>query len=292
MMYLFCETALHAGAGRTLGSVDLPIQRERTTQWPMIQASGIKGPLRAIAAAKQLARLSAVFGPETENASDHAGALGIGDARLLLFPVRTLQGVFAWVTCHAVFARFLREFSWTGIAGAPALFDAPPDGQAFVGSNDRISIGKEVVLEDAAFEKQAKPWVDTVATWLMNHALPTTAPYAYWRNSLASRLVIVSDTIFTDLTLTATEIQTHIKLDPDRKTVQSGALWTAEYLPTDSLLYTALSAYASREIVGAQTPRMTADEVIGSVRGMGLTHIQLGGDETTGHGIVALRIQD
>ena len=49
MLYLYVETPLHAGVGSGLSSIDLPIQRERTTQYPMIQGSGIKGKLRATA---------------------------------------------------------------------------------------------------------------------------------------------------------------------------------------------------------------------------------------------------
>jgi CRISPR-associated protein Cmr4 len=46
MLFLYTETPLHAGSGTSLGIVDLPIQRERTTGYPMIQASGLKGCLR------------------------------------------------------------------------------------------------------------------------------------------------------------------------------------------------------------------------------------------------------
>lgn len=41
-LYLYVETPLHAGVGSGLSSIDLPIQRERTTQYPMIQGSGIR----------------------------------------------------------------------------------------------------------------------------------------------------------------------------------------------------------------------------------------------------------
>ncbi len=49
MLYLYVETPLHAGTGSGLSSIDLPIQRERTTQYPMIQGSSIKGKLRSAA---------------------------------------------------------------------------------------------------------------------------------------------------------------------------------------------------------------------------------------------------
>src|SRR5690349_13579567 len=91
-LYFYVETPLHVGTGSGLSSVDLPIQRERITQYPMIQGSGLKGKLRATAmAAAQNSDgwtsedVAAVFGPEKEG-SEHAGALIVGDARILLFP--------------------------------------------------------------------------------------------------------------------------------------------------------------------------------------------------------------
>jgi len=43
---LYALTPIHAGSGQALKAVDLPIQRERHTAWPMVQASGVKGALR------------------------------------------------------------------------------------------------------------------------------------------------------------------------------------------------------------------------------------------------------
>jgi CRISPR-associated protein Cmr4 len=48
MLFLYTETPLHAGSGTNVVGVDLPIQRERHTQYPMIQSSGIKGALRDV----------------------------------------------------------------------------------------------------------------------------------------------------------------------------------------------------------------------------------------------------
>ena len=45
-LFLICETPLHAGSGDALGVVDLPIQRERHTGFPKIEASSLKGALR------------------------------------------------------------------------------------------------------------------------------------------------------------------------------------------------------------------------------------------------------
>src|SRR5216684_5087284 len=116
MLYLYVETPLHAGVGSGLSSIDLPIQRERTTQYPVIQGSGIKGKLRSVAedmVERKVGtltdeRVTIMFGPKATGA-DHAGALIAGDARILLFPVRSLNGVFAYTTCYDVLNRFMRD---------------------------------------------------------------------------------------------------------------------------------------------------------------------------------------
>ena len=41
--FLVVETPLHVGSGTELGIIDLPIQRERHTGFPKIEASGLKG---------------------------------------------------------------------------------------------------------------------------------------------------------------------------------------------------------------------------------------------------------
>ena len=45
-LFLQCQTPLHAGSGSEIGLVDLPIQRERHTTFPKIEASSLKGALR------------------------------------------------------------------------------------------------------------------------------------------------------------------------------------------------------------------------------------------------------
>src|SRR5260221_14740243 len=46
LLFLHAQTGLHPGSGTALGTVDLPVQRERHTQWPTIPGSALKGILR------------------------------------------------------------------------------------------------------------------------------------------------------------------------------------------------------------------------------------------------------
>jgi len=296
MLFLFTETALHAGTGRAMSTVDLPIQRERATGYPMIQASGIKGRLRAHYSDRTLMDekdFFAVFGPETANAADYAGALSFGDARLLLFPVRSLAGVFAWVTSVDVLARFHRQAT---AMGQPPTWNVPTaqpgEEQTWVGSEEIVipmsGNDKRVVLEEYSFQSvSSEVDVTAIGKWLAEHALPKGNEYNYWRDNLPKKLCILHQDAFRDFTLYATEVQTHIKLDVEKKTVETGALWTAESLPVDTLMYVPLSAQSSRY----REHKISADEVLKRITAAThkVTRINFGGDETTGQGFVAMR---
>lgn len=109
LYFVHALTPLHAGTGQGVGVIDLPIAREKATGIPYLPGSSVKGVLRDASKSSDSAATIAVFGPETENASAHAGALQVADARLLLLPVRSLRGTYAWVTSPLLLRRFQRD---------------------------------------------------------------------------------------------------------------------------------------------------------------------------------------
>ncbi len=289
-LYLYVETPLHAGVGSGLSAVDLPIQRERTTQYPMIQGSGIKGKLRAVAEEQKLANVDVIFGPDTNNAQEHASALVVGDARILLFPVRSLEGVFAYVTSTDVLSRFKRDFERDGKNKAwadelPMLTDSE---QAYVTPNSQVRLDKtSVVLEEFSYTVSESTALGNIAAWIANNALPSG--YTYWKQKLQRSLVLLPENDFRDFALYATEIITRVSINRETKTVDKdkGALWTEEHLPTDTLLYVPVYATGSRKNGSA----LSAAEVITEVKKLGNGYLQLGGDETVGRGIVRIAWQ-
>lgn len=301
ILFLYCETPLHAGIGAGLGGVDLPIQRERATDYPMIQSSGVKGALRS-AMPRNSASTDAIFGPElasgTAHAPDSAGMLVVGDARLLAFPVRSLQGVFAYITCLDVLARFKRDTTGITLPTAFSFPSSPPDREkAYVvqgASNYSPVIGATSTLYLEEFEfslgtENSSP----VADWLSQYALPPS--YTHWQSRMKEALVIVHDDIFRDFTRFSTEVQTRVALLPDTKTVKRGALWTEESLPAETLMYVPIRATDPRkngvqldeEIDGSR--KLTPQTAIKWVEKKAEERLQIGGDETISRGIVGLR---
>jgi CRISPR-associated protein Cmr4 len=291
ILFLYTETPLHVGSGSSLGTVDLPIQRERHTNLPMIQGSGIKGKLRSSFEPDGVETLvsKVIFG---HRGAEHAGALSPGDARILLFPVRSLSGVFAWITCPLVISRFMRDLQ---LASQAQSWKIPSvTGQnAYIPSGSTLSIGTDLVLEEFSFTANSTDTnIAGLANWLSANALPATPEYQFWRDKLKKDLVVISDDAFKDFCQFSTDVVARTKIDSVSKTVETGALWTEENLPSDSLLYTPLFASDPRmDNKPDEVPDATSIlDIVSQHLSNGHSHLQLGGNETVGRGLVATRV--
>ncbi len=283
-LFIYTETSLHAGVGSTVSIVDLPIQRERTTLFPIVQGSGIKGALRSQVANIEGKKedIASVFGADTVADDKFAGAVSVGDARIVLFPVRSLTGVFAYVTCPAVLARIGRD-----IAAFPKWSATIDEDKAKVNNDSKVTASSKVVLEEFSFASEKDKTVDEISKWLATHALPQGEEYSYWRQKLQDSLVILHDDAFRDFVQNSTEIVTRVRLDSATKTVAEGALWTQEMLPSDTLLMSNVIVRSSRN----EKSQRSAEDLIKWLHNSANipSRIQIGGDETTGQGFVALR---
>ncbi|WP_428937273.1 type III-B CRISPR module RAMP protein Cmr4 [Fontivita pretiosa] len=284
LLFVHAQTGLHPGSGTALGTVDLPIQRERHTQWPVIPGSTLKGILRDACrrSGGNNVDLFAAFGPETAEADKHAGALSLTDARILAFPVRSLKGVFAWVTCPAVLDRLKRDLNLGQIdANTLSLPTAPARDKALCQQNGPLLVdGNKLVLEEFEFERAGD--ADAVATWVSQRAVADQAT----QKRLMSHLVVLHDDDFTHFVRHATEVVARVGLDYERKTVKTGALFYEEFLPAETLFYSVVLASASRR----EGPSKSAADIL-KYLGENLPPIlQIGGDETIGKGLCAVRL--
>jgi CRISPR-associated protein Cmr4 len=293
LLGLYSITPLHAGSGSEISVIDLPIQRERHTEFPVIWGQSLKGALRSAYKGKYKEE---IFGPEPGNASAHAGAIAVGDAKVLLFPVRSAKGVFAYVTCPLVLERFARDLSIAGVNGPDSAVEKIrkklKEGQAIVfennTNNSRDSLvvnsgGKErVILEDVLFEAVSLSQEGDVNALLdfINNLAPV---------NVKDRLVVVPDDDFKAFVKMTTEVVARIRIDSETGTVASGALWYEEFLPSDTMMYSVITIGNSRKQDGE---KLSADEIEKELRKFTKEKefLQLGGDETIGKGFVAMRM--
>lgn len=303
-IYLITETPLHAGSGSDLGYIDLPIQREKHTGYPKIEASGFKGALRQSFESKHSEddywiTLNKVFGYDDDGLSnkikeafkdkkDFAGALGLSDVRILLFPVKSLKGTFAWVTCRRVLTKFHHELKDICEIDEKELFKIPADigvsGDALY--IDKASSTPQIQLEEYIYgDLKENSEIKTLATWFKNNIFHESL--SYWQTAIENNLVVLSDEDFADFLKFSTEVNTRIKIDNETGTVKEGALFTQEYLPAESVLY-GLAMFSPEFKKGG----LTQEQVEGFFDTNKPKYFQLGGNATIGKGIIHLISKD
>lgn len=285
-LFFICETPLHAGAGGGIGT-ELPIQREEHTLFPKIEASGIKGAFREVFERNRKTNkedknyppdLIAVFG-HPKDGDLNAGALGLTDGRLLLFPVRSRRGVFAWTTCPRVLTRFARDLEVSATNGGGQTVknlltqvQAIPKDKSSVPPNGVIANGS-VFLEEYSIPVDVDAATGILATTLAN---------VLGIADLPGQFVVIPDDYFSDFVQHNTEIHTRIRIGNDG-VVEDGALFTEEHLPAESVLYSLAMAHPEFKKGGKNAA------VILDIFEKDLPEIvQIGGNATLGKGIVRI----
>lgn len=307
LVFYYAVTPVHMGAGSAIGAIDNPIQREVHTQHPAFAGSGLKGALRhhfnrAWPAERKSAGLIArIFGPET-SASDFAGALSLSDAQLVALPVRSLKGAYVYATCPLALARVKRlaqlaqvEAEWT----VPVIADGR--AQVVAESADLLLANGRLVLESFEFAR-ADGDSAPIGDWLAQKVFAD--PGDFFAKKLKGDLVVLDDTSFSHFARHAMVVEPHVRIDDESGTADDGGLFYTENLPPETLMAGLAQASVERFKKDSRKddspPLLKADEILNAVfNGVGPDRpgiagkprqsLQIGGDATTGRGLVLVR---
>lgn len=291
IMTLFTRTPLHVGAGNSVGAVDSPVMRERHTGFPIIPGSSIKGVLADLWSEdmekikrgnsetwvrKNDSEAAWLFGQEEyKNNGDKvaagAGALLIGEARPLVFPVRSAKHGFAWITCPLALSRYSRD---AGIKITVPVLAGAEDCYASEG----VTVKDKVILEEYCLTVKGPQTIADKLTGLVADDLWST---------LGTRLVIVSDEMFAYFVRNACEVVTRVKVDDETGTVAKGALFNQENVQSETVFYSVLHAQAGKGSKRTPSEALAAlQEKLESSKNL----LQLGGDETIGLGFCSIKM--
>lgn len=280
LSFVHALSPLHAGTGQGAGIIDLPIAREKATGLPYLPGSSVKGTLRARCTNPD--DRYKVFGPEMDGRptdDNHASSAQFSDQRLLLLPIRSLAGTFAWVTSPYILRRFARDIKDAQLSlpqeAIPLINDE--NACAVASKTSKITIEGSVYLEDLALEKvevatAAQAW----AGWIAARVFPDDTE---WQTMLQERFCVVHDDIFNFLIDVSTEVRARIKLKEDAKTVQDGGLWYEESLPTETILSGIVLAIPTKQ------SGIASSRVFDVLKGLTDTTLQFGGNATVGRGL-------
>ena len=298
IMVIKAISPLHFGSGESLGLVDRPIVREKASTFPFAPGPSIKGRLRAFfsqrlkeTAEKEIVNI--LFGPDVKHGADHEGAISFGDGRLLAFPIRCLGGPFIWATSPLALNRFAETLDLYIDKGGK-------DTRAFLTTK---SLLESIIIPPSMVDKIAIGSAGNQRILLEEFTLPVT-PDSDWGELAGAlstllftgdeglmqlyfmdRFIILPEEVFAYFLARATAVFANIAIG-DKGTTSDGSLRYTEYLPEDTILYSFLSFGDGRGL-----EKMPSLQVCSKfTEHCPQRAIQMGGDETTGKGIVRLRL--
>jgi CRISPR-associated protein Cmr4 len=294
LMFLYSEMPVHPGSGTSTGVIDMPIQREVWTELPIIQPSGLKGALREYFEKKHAGniaeknKIKQVFGTES---SDYSGAMGLSQARILLFPLASLKGLFVYATspmCLHMLKKDIQGSTTQPAQPFPSIPSVTDERTALVPTDNNITVNSRVILSQFGFTATTNNDVANIAKWISDNAMPDDGnnTFDYWKTHLSTSMIILHDDIFKEFTKIKSEVVYRNRIG-NNGVVVKGGLWTEEYIPADTLMWT--NIFAMRPLNGYSGALSTDDEVLNYMQDQGLTHFFVGGNQTIGRGLLRVR---
>jgi CRISPR-associated protein Cmr4 len=285
--WLHTLSPTHVGTGHGAGYIDLPIHRDKVTNWPVIPGSAFKGVWADYYGASEDKRrsdlkLRLAFGLASgqDNASN-AGALIPTDERLVCLPVRSFRGTFAWCTSPLALELLRRDLRLAGMADLPPEPPDVSDSDIHRTNSTKLEDNDRIFLEDLDFAGKectaASDWAERLAQWVF----PGGENEA-WRRIFAERFAVMPNAVFDFLTETGTEVSARVRIDDKLNTVVGGALWNEEALPAETILF---GVVACDRIYSREANGVTASDLINDFATEPLL-LQIGGKATVGRGRV------
>ena len=275
--WLHVISPLHVGAGRGVGHIDLPIVREKATNWPYVPGSAVKGVIRDKVENDPL--IDVAFGKKDKDrdVDTSAGSLVFSDASIVCLPVRSFYGTFAWLSSHLALKR-LRHLRINDI---PTVKETD---KVIVMKENRLSSpdSKKVYFEDIdlTMEPDATNALEPICRALSGSVFHEERD---WQEIFNQRFALVHDDIFSFFCEMGTEVNARIRIKDEIKTVAKGQFWYEESLPIETILS---GTVWCDKVWGGSSGGMTAEKLMDNFCKDPYYDLQIGGKASTGKGRV------
>jgi CRISPR-associated protein Cmr4 len=308
--FYHCHTPLHIGSGTTLDIIDLPIQREAHTDFPVMPSTSIKGVIRGEYWINKVdnnpeipdeppeecfetINNKKVFKKDNNNEKckffdlfgfgDKEGDIIFTDGKIFLFPVKSVKGVFAWITCPLVLERFERD--------TECKIDLPDkvknlDKNETIAGKDLLIKDKYLVLEELSFEDISNELTsqDNKEETDILEKINSLLPEGLDEEIPASKIAILSNDKFRYFVKNHTEVNARTRIDQATGTVKEGALWYEELVPAETVFYNLILSRTDSE----ENLKLISE----FIKNHNDSIFQFGGDETLGRGFTKVYIKE
>ncbi|BDB99881.1 type III-B CRISPR module RAMP protein Cmr4 [Saccharolobus caldissimus] len=270
LFFIHAITHLHVGSGSSIEEeIDLPFQRDELG-YPTIYASSLKGAIKSFLLKEFPSRRDVIYKVLGEDENPEEASLGTFlDAILFAIPARIIEinsvkpHVWVYVTTYELLKKVkLYLESISQLSNVSFNFKNVIDSiLSKEGKNITLSNSLKGVILNEDFYVELEAFNANILD--ITNSVP---------------LLVLEDSIGREVINRSLIRVRRIRIDRNRKTVQTGGLWSEEYVPMKTIFFSAFLGKESKE---------TALFVSCILRS--LKYIILGGKETIGKGVVELR---
>lgn len=296
VMFVSAISPVHVGAGEGLGIIDRPVMRERTTNYPIVPGSTLKGVLRDEYKPEVANKL---FG-QMDDGSKHAGCVSFSDASIFAFPIRSLKGSFVWATSPLVLYRLQRIIELADLTSSfpkltglvkkrelhsdtKSVFINPKAKDTLLIAAPSASVGDRIILEEFTLTvnmqlTELEEFASEVGTFIF-------ASEETFRAEFIKKLVIIPEDRFNYFVTYATEVTPNIRINDATGTSTEGLRYS-EYLPAETILYSLASF--DKSLAEGNSEEFNDEKKVRHyiVTNRPKNAIQIGADGTKGKGFV------
>lgn len=223
VLFFTCESPLASTAvsPHPRAGIARAITREPKSQYPLLLAEEYRGSIEKYFVRK----------------SQSSAAPSFSDAQLLLFPLRSIRGIFTWVTSLKILQQF--DAALKDSTCSPRWPLVGLNEEAFLtGPHNNCVLKEQALLEEHCFPVVVEPRVQGISRWLASNLFPTSAEFQWWSAKLARDLIIVPDSVLR--LLVQQNLHFEVEATAGSQQVDSALASLVEFLPTETVLYATL----------------------------------------------------
>jgi CRISPR-associated protein Cmr4 len=285
ILFIKALTPLHVGTGRGEGAhVDLPIQRDEFG-YPTIWASSLKGAIKAHIGKNNKVR--EYLGSEPGMSPTRPSHISLLDARLVLMPVRVLEGVWAYgTTPHLLnyLKYYLDVYNEISLKqSASSKLELRLD---LIKSMKRKGLSNK--FKDLVIINETDLEIEYADDLISKIGVDKIFPSDIRDKILEQGLIILSDenNIGLNILNKSLLIQYRVRLKGEEKTVEEGP-WSEEYLPMETVFVSLILCRDYKSDGSSKSGVEICEEFKNEID---KKTIYVGGRETIGRGLAKLFI--
>lgn len=236
LLFIQVVSRLTINLAQRWDEIGIPISREKPYTIGFIPGSTLKGYFQKIL--REIGTSTQLFGINNQDLDGYGSQMLFTDARILLLPVQSSRGVWAWVTSPLLLSSLLSDARNVETVALPAFAPTPSMENACLVASDDCELcltnnaTTQIILADLHLAVETSHDFSSWAAILGEMIFPLEPER---QDELKGRLCLVSDNMLSNLLDMAVEISARVRLPYTEKKTELGDFWYQEAFPSETV---------------------------------------------------------